>query len=1328
MNYEVFNPRNHQEDVLNAFNRFTRKFGYVYDGENRAVPTTANTDELRAEWKDKDKARLFLSRAVSDEFLDDFESTVPAVERTDIKFTDLVTKMTTRYTPNTNKVRNHYVFHRLSQNSSESFDDFIHRMKSNAKHCDFKCDNAGCTVGDTLIRDQIITGTNNAAIRNEALKKQWTLDDLIKEGRVIESGAIAASELRKDASTFDVNRTKQGKNPSEKKGKGKFTCFKCEEDSCPGHNKCKFHNKQCPVCHKRGHSKKSRFCKGSKPPAPSDTMKKKKNTKTNRTEVASSEESSAYESSEDDDNTDDEKSVNMVRQSLQVLTVKVAGEHHTPPDLPIRSFSTNDTYHTNNVQHAKGSRKVSARRVGGRRHAPHKRRKIDFHTRVIVEGASIEVLVDTGADVNVMSKKTASKLGLKWSKNNTKLRPYGSKSLKVCGVYTGQIEFGDRSVEAEIFIVRLTLESLMSGITAEELGIISFHAVNRIEEEPDEEANQMPVSDDPVINSYLTKFHRRFKDIGKCDKVITLHQNENPKPFIQPQRPIPFHLRKRFDDECDEMIRQGIFEECEGPNEYISNPVIVPNGDDIRITVDYRNLNKSLLNSHHPIPRIDDLRASMNGCQYFTKLDLKKAYFQFPLSDESKPLTTFYANGRLLRLTRLPQGALPAASELNNALRQIFSAVPEASVIHDDIILATETVDQHYKVLEKVFILLEEHNLTLKGSKCIFLSQDIPFWGMRFTSQGIKPCPEKCKAIQEMSPPQRKEDVASFISLLQSHAKFIPMFSKLTYNIRALQKKRSKFCWKEVHQKEFDAVKEYFKESTTLSFFNPDLPTWIFVDAAKQGLSAVIAQGEDVDHTDVVAFASRTTTAVERRYPQIDLEAMAIDFGLRRFREYCVGGKDINVITDHKPLQPIFENKPRLGSIRIDRTKLRHQDIDYKVMWRPGKNNPADYLSRHPAKASQRQMNESREDAKLLYALHNDNFFMEEITPKRIVDETQKDVVLQAVIKHIRDGSKPTSPELSHYKNIFDELTVSDSGLLLRGHRVILPASLCIESIKKAYCRGHLGRSAFKRQMRNHFDFPNLDHLVETEVKNCNDCQLFTRKAVKNPLTPVYVPNSAWEYVSIDFFGPMPQGEHVLVVQDLCTKYPVAVLLSKGTHAKATINALDEIFTNFGRPTRYRSDNGPPFNSVEFTSYMENIGASRDPSYPYRPQSNPVETWMKPLGKCLKIANRNRKAKEQAIRDLLMAYRTTPHPATGLSPGEMLFRHGYRGAFPTRTKCSSSDFKKAVKKMKVDKDLRCAEINQSQKRKEFLSSKQVNRISLYLTNQHLHYLEVLMKL
>ena len=124
----MFNPRNHPVDVVTAFTRFTRKYGYAYDGENRTVPSTANTVALIAEWKDQDKARLFLSRAVSDEFLGDFESTVAEDERTNIKFTTLVDKMKTRYTPNSNKVRNHYIFHRMTQNSSEKFDDFVHRI------------------------------------------------------------------------------------------------------------------------------------------------------------------------------------------------------------------------------------------------------------------------------------------------------------------------------------------------------------------------------------------------------------------------------------------------------------------------------------------------------------------------------------------------------------------------------------------------------------------------------------------------------------------------------------------------------------------------------------------------------------------------------------------------------------------------------------------------------------------------------------------------------------------------------------------------------------------------------------------------------------------------------------------------------------------------------------------------------------------------------------------------------------------------------------------------------------------------------------------------
>ena len=123
-----------------------------------------------------------------------------------------------------------------------------------------------------------------------------------------------------------------------------------------------------------------------------------------------------------------------------------------------------------------------------------------------------------------------------------------------------------------------------------------------------------------------------------------------------------------------------------------------------------------------------------------------------------------------------------------------------------------------------------------------------------------------------MEPPKRKEDVASFLAMLQAYSKFIPLFSKLIENIRNLQKKNVLFQWTDKYQNEFDTIKKYFRESTTLSYFDPEIPTWIFVDAAKEGLGAIIAQGYDINTTDIITFSSRTTTSIEKRYPQIDLE------------------------------------------------------------------------------------------------------------------------------------------------------------------------------------------------------------------------------------------------------------------------------------------------------------------------------------------------------------------------------------------------------------------------------------------------------------------------
>ena len=153
--------------------------------------------------------------------------------------------------------------------------------------------------------------------------------------------------------------------------------------------------------------------------------------------------------------------------------------------------------------------------------------------------------------------------------------------------------------------------------------------------------------------------------------------------------------------------------------------------------------------------------------------------------------------------------------------------------------------------------------------------------------------------------------------------------------------------WNKARQTAYEVLIARFKQRTLLQYFEMDAQTFLFTDAHKTGLGAMLAQGDSIENAKPMAIASRTTNTSEQKYPQIDLEALAIDFVLRRFRHYIVGSPTkIQVITDHQPLCSIFNGK-RQGSIRTERIKLRHQDIRFTVTYQRGKINQSDYLSRH---------------------------------------------------------------------------------------------------------------------------------------------------------------------------------------------------------------------------------------------------------------------------------------------------------------------------------------------------------------------------------------------
>ena len=89
--------------------------------------------------------------------------------------------------------------------------------------------------------------------------------------------------------------------------------------------------------------------------------------------------------------------------------------------------------------------------------------------------------------------------------------------------------------------------------------------------------------------------------------------------------------------------------------------------------------------------------------------------------------------------------------------------------------------------------------------------------------------------------------------------------------------------WNKAHRIAYEVLIARFKQRTLLQYFEMDAQTFLFTDAHKTGLGAMLAQEDSIENAKPMAIASRTTNTSEQKYPQIDLEALAIDFALRRF-------------------------------------------------------------------------------------------------------------------------------------------------------------------------------------------------------------------------------------------------------------------------------------------------------------------------------------------------------------------------------------------------------------------------------------------------------------
>ena len=857
--------------------------------------------------------------------------------------------------------------------------------------------------------------------------------------------------------------------------------------------------------------------------------------------------------------------------------------------------------------------------------------------------AKLQMEVDTGASASIISYATYTKL---WPKSHRppllpstrKLRTYTSEELKVEGCITVDAVYGSQRETLSLLVVAGNGPSLLGRDWLLRIRL-DWQSLHRLQA-------ASPIHLRAVLDSHSAAFKDELGRMTNVKAKIFLNPEAQPR-FCKP-RSVPFALRAKVNSELERLEKAGVIEPVQFSDWAAPIvPVLKPDGS-VRICGDYKvTVNRAAKTDSFPLPRIDDLFASLAGGQTFSKLDLAHAYQQIELDDESKKLVVINTQKGLFQYNRLPFGVSAAPAIFQRTIEGVLRGIPHVCVYLDDILITGDTEAEHLHNLDEVLTRLEEAGMRLKQKKCSFTLPAVEYLGHNISAEGLRPTNEKIRAITEAPVPQDITQLRAFLGLLNYYGKFLQNLSSLLAPLYKLLEKKSHWVWRKEQQDAFEEAKTQLTSSCLLMHFDPLKEVILSCDASPYGVGAVLSHRTEEGERPV-AFASRSLSTAEKKYAHLDKEGLAIIFGVKKFHGYLFGRR-FEIRSDHKPLQYLFDNTkavPQLASARLQRWALILSAYNYTISYKPGAQHAnADSLSRLPLPESPVKTSPPADIILLM-----DTLQASPVTAQHIRKWTDRDPLLSRVRTLVLHGWKNGEvEEMKPFNKRCRELSVED-GCLLWGTRVVVPErgrSRVLEQLHE----GHPGVSRMKGIARSITWWPGIDKDIERQVQNCTQCQQNQKSPAPSPLHSWEWPDRPWSRLHVDHAGPF-LGKYFLLVVDAHSKW-LEVMLVPSTSTANTVQKLRIIFATHGLPEVLVSDNATCFTSTEFQEFLTRNGIRHITSAPYHPATNGLaERAVQTFKNALKKTSTD--DLETRLSRFLFHYRTTPHSTTGLSPAELL--------------------------------------------------------------------------
>ena len=783
------------------------------------------------------------------------------------------------------------------------------------------------------------------------------------------------------------------------------------------------------------------------------------------------------------------------------------------------------------------------------------------------------------------------------------------------------------------------------------------------------------IIDDELLNEKLKhlpeKYKIKFKKLFHEYKILFDTKTKPPAPStIQhkihttddiPVRVRPYRIPKATQADLDENIENKLKSKKIVPSTspYGAGIVMVKKKTDdntikYRATFDFRKLNEKTISEHWPQLIITEAINNLSGCKYFGCIDIKDAFNEIPLFEDHTHKTAFTVpSGKFAGTYEwkyLPFGLKNSGSSFQRFMDGILHGLQPLIVMAyvDDLLIFSNTLDDHYNHFKLVFERLKNANLTINLHKCKIALSEIPYLGYIISNKGIQADPKLVEKIKNAHEPNNKSELQTILGLFNFYRRFIKAYADVVRPMTDLLKDGVEYQFNKNCTNAMQYIQRRLTSCPILIIPDFNKQFILTTDASNYGISAILSQiaPDNLEHP--IAYASRRLSTREMAFHTTEREFLAILFGINQFKFYLYQTK-FTVITDHKALQYILSMKDPAS--RILRWQLQLASFDYTVIHRKGTQIPhADALSRY---------------------IH--------------VIKTLEITEIQAM-----QQNDPECIEFSKRKNckIIDNIIYKNTKF---GPKIFVPSALkpiILQQHHDSITALHVGRCKMTKLINENYWWPNLGQDIKLYIQSCAKCaQIKMTDTTKMPLQELPQVDEPFQKIGMDV-TELPETDkgykYILTIVDHLSRYLVMIPL-KNQKAATIAKKLNRHFISiYGVPQTILTDQGPNFMSNLFKELCNIYDINKLNTVPYWAQGNGrTEIVHKHIKKYLSyFVDKNQSNWPELLPLIVASYNNLPHKTLNRSPYEIVFLKKMRTPFNVNIK---------GKKIKDDRIIELAE-------------------------------------